>query len=319
MIGSAGRTHYAPGVYFGQGVWRVIRRPAKKLWSVLWLALCKYADTDGEQRAASFAYYAFFALFPLILLFISIGSIFVDQVRATSTIMDFVSRFIPAAIGEDNVIEHTIAGVMKNRSGAGVIAFLGLAWSSLRFFQALVHGVNRAWGTTEYSWWRLPLKNLAMVGVVASALLLGVITPMILDYVEYYYWTRNYVYHFVLMVRIFYLGRLVLPPLVLFYGFTMFYKFAPRRRTTFKEVWIAALLATILLQILRALFVLYVRNFANFNALYGTFGGMVAILMWIYLSGSIIILGGCLSAAQAEIEGKKMPTDKALPEPPKKP
>lgn len=226
-----------------------------------------------------------------------------------------MSRFIPAAIGEDNVIEHTIAGVMKNRSGAGVIAFAGLAWSSLRFFQSLVRGVNRAWGTTEYSWWRLPLKNLAMVGVVASALLFGVITPMILNYVEYYYWTENFVYHFVLMVTIFELGRLVLPPLVLFYGFAMFYKFAPRRRTTFKEVWIAALLATVLLQILRALFVLYVKSFANFNALYGTFGGMVAILMWIYLSGSIIILGGCLSAAQAEIEGKKMPTDKALPEP----
>jgi Ca2+-transporting ATPase len=47
--------------------------------------------------------------------------------------------------------------------------------------------------------------------------------------------------------------------------------------------------------------VLYTKNITNFNALYGTFGSVLALLMWIYLSGSIIILGGCLAAAQYEI------------------
>ncbi len=47
---------------------------------------------------------------------------------------------------------------------------------------------------------------------------------------------------------------------------------------------------------------LYTKNIGHFNALYGTFGSVVALLLWIYLSGSIIILGGCLSAAKYEIE-----------------
>ncbi len=50
------------------------------------------------------------------------------------------------------------------------------------------------------------------------------------------------------------------------------------------------------------MFVLYTKNIGNFNALYGTFGSVIALLMWIYLSGSIIILGGCLAAAKYEID-----------------
>jgi YihY family inner membrane protein len=286
-----------------QRLWRLVRRPAKYGWRVASLALSKYTETDGEQRAASFAYYAFFALFPLILLFVSVASMFVDEVRASNAIIAFVDQFIPAGSGEENIITSTINGVMKSRSGAGIVALLGLAWSSLRFFQALVRGVNRAWGTIEYSWWRIPIKNLSMIGIVASALLLGIIFPIVIDYVEYYYWQYG-VTDYGIALLVFTSSRWVFPPLVLFYGFTMFYKFAPRRKTVFGEVWFGALFVTISLLLLRGMFVLYVKNFANFNALYGTFGGVVALLMWIYLSGSIIILGGCICAAQSEESGK---------------
>jgi len=81
----------------------------------------------------------------------------------------------------------------------------------------------------------------------------------------------------------------------------MFYKYAPRRKTLFKEVWVSALLVTLLLQLLIKGFIFYAANFAKFGALYGTLGSVVAVLMWIYLSGSMIIFGGCLCAAQSEV------------------
>src|SRR5205823_12488981 len=96
-----------------------------------------------------------------------------------------------------------------------------------------------------------------------------------------------------------------IPTLVLFYGFSMFYKFAPRGSRLFSQVWIASAVVTIALQVLQHLFVLYVKNFSNFNKIYGTFGGVVIFLMWIYLSGTLIIFGGCLSAAQAEEDAEK--------------
>jgi YihY family inner membrane protein len=95
--------------------------------------------------------------------------------------------------------------------------------------------------------------------------------------------------------------RFLLPPFVSFYGFLMFYKFAPRRKTMFREVWVAALIVTLGMDVLQRVFMLYTKNVTNFDALYGTFGSIVALLMWIYLTGSLIIFGGCFAAAQYEI------------------
>jgi YihY family inner membrane protein len=291
---------------------RFLRRagPPFRLWLVqrlriLWRACVKYNETDGEQRAASFAYYAFFALFPLILLLITIGSSFLGNHEKTSAaIVGYVSQYIPLEAQDSQLLVHSVDGFIRSRKSAGLIAFAVLAWSALKFFQALVHGVNRAWGTKEYSWWRLPIQNLFMAAILGSALLLGSIIPTIIDYFEYFYWHYSWEVglSFLFVKTLIRVLRLLVPPLVLFYGFAMFYKFAPRRKTTLREVWTAALVVTLFLGILQHGFLLYAHNIGHFNAFYGTFGSVVALLLWIYLSGSIIILGGCLAAAKYEID-----------------
>lgn len=285
--------------------------PHFRLWLVqrfriFWRAIIKYDETDGEQRAASFAYYAFFAMFPLIVLLITLATnFFGSRTEATARIMTYVSAYLPLEAQDSQMIIGTIDGVVQSRKSAGIIAFAILCWSALKFFQALVYGVNRAWGTKQYSWWRMPIKNLAMAAILASALLLGTIIPTVFRYVEDFYWKHSWEVHldfwFVkpLFQEILYP---LVPPLVLFYGFAMFYKFAPRRRTSLREVWPAALFVTFSFEILQRLFLLYTQNVGHFNKLYGTFGTVVALLLWIYLCGSIMILGGCLCAAKYEIE-----------------
>lgn len=49
-----------------------------------------------------------------------------------------------------------------------------------------------------------------------------------------------------------------------------------------------------------SLFVIYLKDFARLNAVYGALGGIMALLLWIYLSGCVSIFGACLCAAQAE-------------------
>lgn len=276
------------------------------LWRIVWGTLRRYAATDGEQRAASFAYYALFALFPLIVLFVTITSQFVDKEVATRTITSYVSYYIPIQEGGEDAIIRGVTGVVKARKPVGIFAVLAVVWGSLGFFHALVRGVNRAWGMHEYPWYRLPFKNLIMVGIVASVLFIGIIAPAILQGVERYVRTHQSTAALTMMVEAF--GgytRLLLPSAVLFYGFTMFYKLAPRQHRQFGEIWVAALTVTLALQGLRSLFVVYTQQVVNFNVVYGAFGGVVALLLWIYLSGSIIILGGCLSAVQAEVLGGK--------------
>ncbi len=297
-------------------MWPKILRGLRYAWDVLWRAIVKYTETDGEQRAASFAYYAFFALFPLLLLFVTIGTQVMgghetDQEKAAQAIMDLVGKFIPVAEGQANWFVKMVEGILRSRNNANLVAITLLAWSAVRFFQALVHGVNKAWGTKEYSWWRLPIKNLFMAAILASALFLGVFAPPTIDLVEYYfalyltgetakYWSAPGP-DFQALRTIFWYSKQIVPTVVLFYGFAMFYKFAPRRRTKFREVWVASVLVTFGLLALQAGFVVYATSITDFNRLYGTLASVVVLLMWIYLTGSAIIFGGCICAAQYEI------------------
>ncbi len=289
---------------FAQQVWPAITRFCRLAGRVAWRALTKYDETDGEQRAASFAYYAFFSIFPLMIFLISIAAMFFgDPEYAQAVVTRQVHEHLPVDPETADRVLRTVKSVVESRGRASIISFLVLVWSSIRFFQALVRGVNRAWGTKEFSWWRLPIKNLAMVAILASALVLGVLAPAALEQLEYLYTRYSWEFgvDFIFVYSLFSGVKSLLPPLVLFYGFLMFFKFAPQRRTTFREVWVSAAFVTVGLDLLQRLFVLYTKNIANFNTVYGTFGSVVALLMWIYLSGSLIILGGCLAAARYEI------------------
>ncbi len=286
-----------------------------RVWAVIWRSGVKYVETDGEQYAASFAYYALFSLLPLLVLLITFGTRFLgNQEQATGQIFDLLSQYI-VDLGSAETVRATVETFMQSRLGSGLISFGILTWCSLRFFHSLVRAVNNAWGTHELSWWRLPLKNLLMVTVLASALLIGLVTPAILNGLEKYYLAHPDVFAFDFGIGGWAVKtvRDLLPPLLLFYSLVLFYKFAPRRKTTFREVWIEAILVTAALGGLQKLFVFYAGRVANFNVVYGAFGSVVALLLWIYLTGTLIIAGGCSCAARAEISRGEADQSSAAP------
>jgi YihY family inner membrane protein len=88
----------------------------------------------------------------------------------------------------------------------------------------------------------------------------------------------------------------------------MLYALAPRRPRKYSEVWRAALLVTALLWLVEHALVFYFKRFGDFNALYGAFGGIMALLLWIYISGFIIMLGACICAS-----GARKPVSQAEP------
>jgi membrane protein len=275
-------------------LWSQMLRMCKSVfgrtWTNLVRAITRYGEVNGEQCAASFAYYAFFSLFPLILLVVAIGTLFVsDREQAARRLVIQIEAYTPLQQGDRDVVMNTVEGVIRHGWGAGILGFLTLVWSSLRFFQALVLGINRAWGAKDYDWWRLPLRNLLMIGIVLSAVLLGVLAPLVLTKtLEFIRWNQDW------LTGIF---TSLLPTLILFYCLLMFYRFAPRGRSaTFKQVWPAALFAALALKFCQQLFGIYLTQFISFNPVYGVFGTIMALLFWIYLSGVIVIFGGCIAA-----------------------
>jgi YihY family inner membrane protein len=274
-----------------------LTQETRRAWAIFRLAARKFLRIDGPAWAGAFAFNAFFSLFPLMVLLVTIASAFIDRDRAATSVIAYVETFVPLSGDMQAYIFDTIAGVIKVRGQAGAIALLILVWVTLKCFTTLISATNRAWDTAGYSWWRLPLKSLMLLGMTAGVVLLSIGAPMMAQMARDWLFPMNDFRSWVYTLLSFFI-----PLLVLFFSLSLFYRLAPRRSTRFSEVWVAALSATALLLAAENLFVLYLKHFATLNAVYGAFGGIMALLLWIYLSGSIFIFGACLCAAQAEAQ-----------------
>jgi membrane protein len=288
---------------------RAKRNPVRKTWRIIYQASNIYLEIDGEQRAAAFGYYVLFSLFPLFALMLIVGSSFFGSGDIIATI----KSFLPIEDREQRFIWEAVHQLEMARFGVGALSVLILLWCSLRFFQGLVHGVNRAWHTIEIPWWQVPLKNLLMVAIIGSALFAGLIAPAILQGVrngliaaETFLETHFPKFDLHLVSGLLDLGRYALGGVLLFYSFCMLYKFAPRRRVLFRQVWWPALIVTIALMICQIAFVNYLPHFVNYG-IYGAVGGMMLLLLWVYFSGIIIIFGACLCAAIEQCREDEQP------------
>jgi Ca2+-transporting ATPase len=279
-----------------------LNKKAGKAWATVCLAVKKFSRMDGSQWAAAFAHYAFFSLFPSIVLFVAIASFFVDRDRAATAIIAYVETYVPIAGEKQSYIFDTIAGVIEARGQAGVIAFLMLGWAAMRFYATLIRATNRAWGGEAHKWWRLPLKSLVFLGIMVGAVLLGIAVPALAKMARDRLFPASDFQSWVYT-----LGSLLIPTVVVFVSLSLVYKLAPRRPIRFAEVWAPALFATVFLRVAESLFAIYLTNFAKLNAVYGAFGGIMALLLWIYLSGTIFIFGACLCAAHAETTAGEPP------------
>ena len=270
-----------------------INRALARTGSTLSLAAHKFSGIDGGQRAAAFAYSAFFSLFPFILLLVSLTSVIFDRATAGAAVIGYIEKYLPLSGEVQQYIFDTVLKVAKTRGQAGILALTMLTWAAMQFFTTLVHATNRAWGTEGHNWWRQPLKNFTLLCIMIIAVLMGVAVPVLGKM------ARSIFHAAVFFPWAYSLWVFFVPWLVLFLGLIVFYKLAPRRRTTFGEVWLPALCATALLHAAQTVFVLYLKHFSSFTATYGAFGGIIALMLWIYVSGMIFIFCACLCAAQA--------------------
>lgn len=274
-----------------------------RAWTVSMRALRIFSEIEAESRAAAFAYYALFSLFPLLALFLTLGSSFVEPEAVVAS----VERFFPMEKGQQELVWSMSDALRKARGGVGAISLLALLWGALRFFQSLVKGVHRAWHHVPLPWWKLPLKNLVMTAIVASAMGIGLAAPALLQA------TGNVLLRFQdllsgivpgfqwhLVTPALAIGRFVISGALLFYAVTALYILAPGRRILFREVWVPALAATFFLQLGQVLFGHYAARFIDYNAIYGSVGALMLALMWVYIAGMVILLGACFGAASSK-------------------
>jgi membrane protein len=276
------------------------------LWRLLKETFSIYSRINGEEGAASFAYYALFSLVPLVVLLLTLGS----YVFPGDTALAALHRYFPIGDDQQGFLWDMVTSLEKKRSSVSIVSILILIWSSLKFFHALVLSINHAWGTRRLPWWQMPVKNLLMILAMSGALLIGTIVPALLQGVAGVIHSLETLIndHFpalnvAQLIAFVDLSRYVGGTIVLFYSFAILFMLAPRHRVTFSMIWFPALLVAILLQVGQAFFVNIVPKLVNYSAIYGAMGSMMFLLLWVFIAGIIIILGGCLCAALAHLKG----------------
>jgi len=276
-----------------------LRHHSARLRNALRLSVRKFVEIDGGEYTSAFAFNAFLALFPLVILLVAAASTFADRGTASAIIIGLLQKQMPLSGEMRDYIFSTISDVINARGSASMVALFMLVWAATQFFRTLVLAANRAWGITGERWWRLSLKNLTLLGVMVLAVLIGMGLPVLAKIAgekahiaaSIPAWAERFWTYFA-------------PWILVFLSLAIFYRLAPRRRTKLYEVWFPALAATALLYWAQALFVIYLRSYATLNAVYGAFGGIIALMLWIYISGAILIFCACLCAVQADARQK---------------
>lgn len=253
-------------------------------------------EVDGDQRSAALAFFLLLSIIPLVVVLVTLGSLFVERDLASHRVVLLVSRFAPLTSAQEGDAMSTVHDLLKARDKVNLVAFTLLVWGALKFLRSLTRTTNRVWRSLLYNWWQLPLKSLGLLGVVASAALVGILLPGAARLVRQELFT-----HLAIPKWTFALLFTITPWLVLGFGILMAYKLAPSRATALSEVWMAALATTVLIAVGERLFLAYAIHFGRFNMVYGALGGGVAFLLWIYLSSCACVFGVCSCAALAEI------------------
>jgi membrane protein len=188
------------------------------------------------------------------------------------------------------------------------VGTVGLLWSATGVFMALTRNINRAWHTAEPRNFLVGrLIALSMVGIVAVMLLASFLANTAIrllsqfdllswggvPLINTYTWTV--------------LSRMI-PWLLTFLLFQGLYRWIPNTRVKWSEAFWGALVATTAWEFTKSAFSWYISSgLASQRLVYGSLGAVIALMLWIYLSSLIMLLGAHLSAAITHYNQSKQP------------
>ncbi len=242
--------------------------------------------------AASIAFYAIFSLPAVLILVVFMGSVFYGEQAVQGQLHDQMNIHVGPNIAQQ------LENILKNVeiSGKGAIArtvgILTLLFSATTVFVNIQLALNEIWGVRakpRKGWLKLVLDRIfsfAVVGSLGFILLATLMVDAFLDISEPYlvrFFSDYTVYllqtaSFVLLV-----GLLTLV-------FTTVFKVLPDARVRWRDVWVGALFTTMLFVLGKELIGLYLRT-SSLSSTYGAAGSLVLLLIWIYYSSVIFLVG----------------------------
>jgi membrane protein len=252
-------------------------------------------NVDMGGLGAQLAYFFLLSFFPLIIFLVTLlPYLNLKQEQ----IFEFLDDIVPEQVY--SMVEGILNEVLSGQNGGLLsIGILGTIWSASKGVDALMKALNRAYDVEGKAGILNRLFSLIFTVALVAIVLIALVFPVfghqignivfgILGVDEVFETVWTYV-------------RWITPPLLIFILLWLMYWIVPNTdpRLKFMTVLPGAVFATLGWLALTYGFSFYISNFGNYSATYGSIGGVIILMLWLYFTGMILILGGLLNASIA--------------------
>ncbi|MGO4544649.1 YihY/virulence factor BrkB family protein [Paenibacillus sp. 2TAB23] len=254
----------------------------------------RFREDDVPALGAQLTYYLILSFFPFLIFMVSLLGFI--ELSGDSVIAEFI-RVLPTEASD------TLSGILSEvvDNGSGTLLSFGMIatiWSASNGINAIMKGLNKAYDVEE----QRPFWKVRGISVLATVFLVVVIILVMVMLIfgqaigQYLFEWLSYPSGF---QSIWGIIKYLIPIAAMACAFTLLYWIVPSRRLSLKEVVPGALFATFGWIITSVAFQFYINNFSNYSKTYGSLGGMIILLIWLYMSSILIMLGGEINATLA--------------------
>jgi membrane protein len=299
----------------------VVERGRKPTWwEVLKRTVREFQEDHLADWAAALTYYGVLSIFPALIVFVALLGIFGEHPRTTDALLAIVEDISPGTTAQ--TVREPIVQVVQSKGGAGALLGLGLVgaiWAASGYIGAFMRAMNIIYEVPEgRPFWKLrPLQiavTVVMVLLLAVLAIAIVLTGPLADAVGEAIGLGSAV------VTVWNFGKWPVLVAIVMVMLALLYYVAPNvRHPGFRLVTPGSVLAVVVWLAASALFGLYVAYFGSYNRTYGSLGGVVVFLVWLWLSNIAVLLGAELDA---EVERRRelaegQPAEEELQLPPR--
>jgi YihY family inner membrane protein len=274
---------------------RTERKAHGRWWQVrevLRDSVVNFFRENSFTLSASIAYYSLLALFPMLLLLLSVCGMFIQRFELSGRLALVLAHYLPVP---REVIMRDLVGISRAYGRVSIASVLLLLWSSSGVFLPLEQALNGAWGVQEQrSWWRRRLLAVEMAVIFGFLALLS--TFLVGTHRIVHAWLSTWVVPFLVpFVELLYRGIHIAATFAITLSmFLIIFEHLPNRRLSFRQAFPGALLTALFWQGARELF-RFLLPYFNYRQVYGSIGAVVAVLTWIYISSAVMLFGAQVS------------------------
>jgi membrane protein len=271
-----------------------------RLASLTIRVLRELKDDDATHLAAGVAFYTVFSLIPLLIVLFWFANLIFPSDAQYENLLELFFDNIP---GFSEVISNNFEDETRFGSQFGVIGLIGLVWLSSSVFGAVSHAVNRAWDIYDdrpiyltkplHVLMALTICGLMFISVIASSAIELFLDPnYVLAMSEY----KSVQPELQFEIGFSKIALSIFPWITTLILFLLIYRFIPNCKTFWKYIWPGAVVASILFESGKYVFLWYVNNLATYDQIYGSLSSVIVLMSWIYFSAFVIIVGAEVSS-----------------------